>query len=87
MGYVLQNPHFKSIASGKGAAGTNWLRELPAPVSGTWNNGGKSTIVAFSEATPEGAGHCLRCHSQTLSRANIRRSRTRKTAWFARIAI
>jgi len=37
--------------------------------------GGKATIIAFSELGPEKIlDACLRCHSQTLSRANIRRS-------------
>ncbi len=38
-------------------------------------HGGKATIVAFSELpAPRVLDACLRCHSQTLSRANIRRS-------------
>ena len=38
-------------------------------------HGGKATIVAFSEIGPEKTlDACLRCHSQTISRANIRRS-------------
>lgn len=39
-------------------------------------NGGKSTIVAFSLLSPDKIlNNCLSCHSETLSRANIRRSR------------
>jgi DmsE family decaheme c-type cytochrome len=37
--------------------------------------GGKATIVAFSQLTADKVlDACLRCHSKTLSRANIRRS-------------
>jgi len=37
--------------------------------------GGKATIVAFSELGPaKTLDACLRCHGQTLARANIRRS-------------
>jgi len=38
-------------------------------------NGGKQTIVAFSELPPNAIlDACLRCHSKDLNRANIRRS-------------
>jgi DmsE family decaheme c-type cytochrome len=37
--------------------------------------GGKATIVAFSELSPKATlNNCLTCHSETLSRVNIRRS-------------
>ena len=71
-----ENPHFKSIASGKekpedtGCEGCHGPgdRHLQAA-------GGKDTIISFSNLSRAGVlDACLRCHAQTISRANIRRS-------------
>jgi len=73
----FRNPHYKSIASGKekpentGCEGCHGGGAAHVAAGG-----GKATIpVAFSQLAPEKVlDACLRCHSQTLSRANIRRS-------------
>jgi DmsE family decaheme c-type cytochrome len=71
-----KNPHFKSVASGKEPPERTGCESCHGPGQRhVEQHGGKSTIVAFSEASPELVlDTCLRCHSQTLSRANIRRS-------------
>src|SRR5579864_678768 len=72
-----RNPHFKSIASGKAAPENTGCEGCHGPGSDhVQAGGGDETIpVAFSYAGPEVVlDTCLRCHSQTISRANIRRS-------------
>jgi DmsE family decaheme c-type cytochrome len=71
-----KNPHYKSIASGKEAPERTGCESCHG--SGQAHvqaQGGKATIVAFSELQPKQIlDNCLRCHAETLSRANIRRS-------------
>jgi len=71
-----KNPHFKSMASGKEAPENTGCQGCHGPGGNhVDNHGGKTTIRAFSLLPPEGVlDACLRCHSQTLSRANIRNS-------------
>jgi DmsE family decaheme c-type cytochrome len=71
-----RNPHYKSIASGRESPENTGCEACHGPGRAHVEaRGGKATIRAFSEM-PAGAvlDACLRCHSQTLSRANIRRS-------------
>lgn len=77
----FKNPHYKSIAAAKLPP-----EGVPAPPAGCETchgpggdhvkaGGGKATIIAFSTLQPKQIlDNCLRCHSQTLSRANIRNS-------------
>jgi DmsE family decaheme c-type cytochrome len=71
-----RNPHYKSIASGKESPENTGCESCHGPGQAHVEaRGGKATIVAFSELGPEKTlDACLRCHSQTMSRANIRRS-------------
>jgi DmsE family decaheme c-type cytochrome len=71
-----RNPHFKSIASGKETPENTGCEGCHGPGQAHVEaKGGKTTIAAFSVMTPgKVLDTCLRCHSQTLSRANIRRS-------------
>jgi DmsE family decaheme c-type cytochrome len=71
-----KNPHFKSIASGKETAEHTGCESCHGPGGAhVAAHGGKATIVAFSQLQPkEILDNCLRCHAQTVSRANIRRS-------------
>ena len=71
-----KNPHFKSIASGKETPENTGCESCHGPGQRhVAAHGGKATIIAFSELPKERVlDACLRCHSQTLSRANIRRS-------------
>ncbi len=71
-----KNPHFRSLASGKEPPENTGCESCHGPGSAHVEaRGGKATIVAFSELAPAKIlDACLRCHSQTLSRANIRRS-------------
>ena len=71
-----KNPHYKSIAAGNqppdrvGCEGCHGPGQAHVEA-----RGGKATIRAFAELAPEQVlDACLRCHGQTLSRANIRRS-------------
>jgi DmsE family decaheme c-type cytochrome len=67
-----RNPHYKSLASGREAPENTGCEGCHGPGQAHVEaRGGKATIVAFSELALD---TCLRCHSQTLSRANIRRS-------------
>jgi DmsE family decaheme c-type cytochrome len=71
-----KNPHYKSIASGKEAPERTGCEACHGPGKAHVDaRGGKATIVAFSELQPKQVlDNCLRCHAETLSRANIRRS-------------
>src|ERR1039457_1613192 len=71
-----KNPHFKSIAAGTLPPERTGCEGCHGPGKAHVEaRGGKATIVAFSQLSPEKVlDACLRCHSQTLSRANIRRS-------------
>jgi DmsE family decaheme c-type cytochrome len=71
-----RNPHYKSLASGKETPENTGCESCHGPGQAHVEaRGGKATIVAFSQLAPEKIlDTCLRCHSQTLSRANIRRS-------------
>src|ERR1700734_2791915 len=71
-----RNPHFKSLASGKETPENTGCESCHGPGKAHVDaHGGKATIVAFSELGPEKTlDACLRCHNQTLARANIRRS-------------
>src|SRR5436189_4725831 len=71
-----KNPHFKSVASGKEPPERTGCESCHGPGKAHVEaKGGKATIVAFSQLQPrEVLDNCLRCHSETLSRSNIRRS-------------
>jgi DmsE family decaheme c-type cytochrome len=71
-----RNPHFKSIASGKETPENTGCEGCHGPGGDHFDAGGtKETIRAFSQLAPQKVlDACLRCHSQTLSRSNIRRS-------------
>jgi DmsE family decaheme c-type cytochrome len=71
-----KNPHFKSIASGKETPARTGCEGCHGPGKAHVEaRGGKATIIAFSELQPQQVlDNCLRCHAETLSRANIRRS-------------
>jgi DmsE family decaheme c-type cytochrome len=71
-----KNPHFKSLASGKESEENTGCESCHGPGKAHIDaKGGKATIVAFSQLGPEKTlDACLRCHGQTMSRANIRRS-------------
>jgi DmsE family decaheme c-type cytochrome len=71
-----KNPHFKSVASGQEAPENTGCQGCHGPGGNhVEHKGGKATIIAFSELSPDRIlDACLRCHSQTLSRANIRNS-------------
>jgi DmsE family decaheme c-type cytochrome len=71
-----KNPHFKSIASAKETPENTGCESCHGPGKAHIDaHGGKATIIAFSELGPEKTlDACLRCHGQTLARANIRRS-------------
>jgi DmsE family decaheme c-type cytochrome len=72
----FRNPHYQSISSGKESPENTGCESCHGPGKAHIDaHGGKATIIAFSEIGPEKTlNACLRCHSQTLSRANIRRS-------------
>ena len=71
-----KNPHYKSIASGNEPAERTGCESCHGPGKAHVEaRGGKATIVAFSLLEPgQILDNCLRCHDQTLTRANIRRS-------------
>ncbi len=71
-----KNPHFKSIASGKESVDKTGCEGCHGPGQAHVEaRGGKATIIAFSQLQPKQVlDNCLRCHAETLSRANIRRS-------------
>ena len=71
-----KNAHFKSIASGTAAPADTGCEGCHGPgrahVDG---HGGKATIVAYSQLTPsQTLNACLRCHEQSMTRANVRHS-------------
>src|ERR1035438_2463526 len=72
----FKNPHFKSVASGKETPEHTGCEGFHGPGQAHIEaHGGKATIIAFSRLEPKKIlKNCLRCHSQTLSRANIRGS-------------
>jgi DmsE family decaheme c-type cytochrome len=73
----FRNPHYKSIASGREAPADTGCESCHGPGAGHVSaGGGRETIPnAFSRMAPGAiVDTCLRCHSQTISRANIRRS-------------
>lgn len=71
-----KNPHYKSLASGDQPPDRTGCESCHGPGKAHVEaHGGKATIVAFSELSPQAVlDNCLRCHSETLSRSNIRRS-------------
>src|ERR1700736_5753294 len=71
-----KNPHFKSLASGREKPENTGCESCHGPGGAhVAAGGGKPTIVAFSQLQPKQIlDKCLRCHAETLSRANIRRS-------------
>ncbi len=71
-----RNPHYKSISSGKESPENTGCESCHGPASDHIDaGGGKATIRAFSQLAPAKVlDACLRCHSQTISRSNIRRS-------------
>ena len=71
-----KNPHYRSIASGKEPPENTGCESCHGPGRAHVEaHGGKATIIAFSELEPKQVlDNCLRCHAETLSRANIRRS-------------
>jgi len=71
-----KNPHFKSVASGKEAPENTGCESCHGPgAAHVAAHGGKATIIAFSQLSPtKTLDACLRCHGETLARANIRHS-------------
>jgi DmsE family decaheme c-type cytochrome len=71
-----RNPHYKSIASGKEKLENTGCESCHGPGGDHFDaGGGKATIRAFSNLKPEEIlNTCLRCHAETISRSNIRRS-------------
>jgi len=71
-----KNPHFTSIASGAEKPENTGCEGCHGPgAAHVKAHGGKTTIIAFSQLTPKQTlDTCLKCHSNTLTRANIRRS-------------
>jgi len=72
----FKNPHYKSIASAKEKPENTGCEACHGPGAAHVDAGGtKATIVSFAELGPgKILDTCLRCHGQTLARANIRRS-------------
>ncbi len=71
-----KNPHYKSIASGKEPVERTGCESCHGPGKPHVDaRGGKATIIAFSQIPSKDIlDNCLRCHAETLSRANIRQS-------------
>ena len=72
-----KNPHYKSIASGKLEPYNTGCEGCHGPGKEHVDAGGGANTIqhAFSLMSPNNILEtCLRCHSQTLSRSNIRRS-------------
>jgi DmsE family decaheme c-type cytochrome len=70
-----KNPHFKSVASGKEPPESTGCQGCHGPGLLHAQSAGVKPMVSFT-ALPAAQvlDACLRCHSQTLSRANIRSS-------------
>ena len=71
-----KNPHNKSIASGKEAPENTGCEGCHGPGNNHIESfGAAGSIVSFTKISKQQVlDACLRCHGQTLSRANIRRS-------------
>jgi DmsE family decaheme c-type cytochrome len=71
-----KNPHFRSIASGKEEPKNTGCEGCHGPAAAHVKaHGGKATIISFPRLTPKQTiDACLRCHADTLSRANIHSS-------------
>jgi DmsE family decaheme c-type cytochrome len=71
-----KNPHFRSVASGKEAPADTGCEGCHGPgETHIKAKGGKASIIAFSQLTAaQTLNTCLRCHSESLNRANIRSS-------------
>jgi DmsE family decaheme c-type cytochrome len=71
-----RNPHNKSLVSGKEKPENTGCESCHGPGGDHFDaGGGKETIRAFSQLGPaQVLDACLRCHAQSISRANIRRS-------------
>jgi DmsE family decaheme c-type cytochrome len=71
-----KNPHYKSIAYGRESPEKTGCEGCHGPGGDhVAARGGKATIGAFSNFTPQQAlDTCLSCHSKDFSRANIRNS-------------
>ena len=71
-----KNPHYKNVASGKETPENTGCESCHGPGGAhVAAHGGKATIVAFSQLeAAKVLDACLRCHGETLARANIRRS-------------
>ncbi|MBV8811330.1 MAG: cytochrome C, partial [Acidobacteriaceae bacterium] len=71
-----KNPHFKSIAAGTEKPEDTGCEGCHGPGGAHVKaHGGKATIIFFPRPSPRATlDACLRCHSETLSRANIHRS-------------
>jgi DmsE family decaheme c-type cytochrome len=71
-----RNPHFKTTAAENEAPERAGCQGCHGPGGNHLDNkGGKSTIVAFSALPGDRIVEaCLRCHGQTISRANVRNS-------------
>lgn len=71
-----RNPHYQSVASGKEKPEDTGCEGCHGPASEhVAARGGKTKIAAFSLMAPKKIlDSCLRCHAETLGRANIRRS-------------
>ena len=72
----FKNPHYKSIASGKETPEHTGCEGCHGPGGAhVAAHGGKATIRAFSNFTPEQTlNTCLECHAKDIGKANIRRS-------------
>lgn len=70
-----KNPHFKSIAMGQEPPERTGCEGCHGPGQAHVKAPSKATIVAFSQLPAEKIlDNCLTCHSQSITRANIRRS-------------
>jgi len=70
-----RNPHYKSIASGKEKPENTGCEGCHGPGKDHVESGDRNAIVTFPDLPPDQVlNACLRCHVQSISRANIRRS-------------
>ena len=71
-----KNPHFKSIAIGKEEPANTGCEGCHGPAEAHIKaHGGKATIIAFTQlGSKQTLDACLRCHANSLNRANIRSS-------------